>query len=173
MKAIEQTIDKVHKSLPHLDTALQNSLGKNLWIGAIILTALEALAFVYCLQGLVNLGRYSGVIALSNIGPILALHTVVATLGAISAGILAGVAITPLKERKLHGWRLLLLALLIGIGMGLINLVISIVFMLHFVGSFMSILLCLGGLYVVMEARQWFTNPKIAPKANSADAEKK
>ncbi len=172
MKPIEQTIDKIHKSLPHLDTKLQKHLGKNLWIGAATLTVLEALALIYCLQALVNLGRFSGVLALTNIGPILTLHTVVATLGVIGVGVLAGMAITPLKERKISGWRLLLLALMVGVGTGVINLIFSIIFMLNFVWVFMSILLYLGGLYAVMEAREWFVNsPK--PKTNSAKAEKK
>ena len=165
-----------YSKLPHLPLAFRQWLGANIWWLTLIGVILAALAVV----NIIFFGAIAALFVVGLGGPVGAaivgaglLVALVAFAGVIIEGIIAAIAIKPLKDRQKKGWSLLLLLVLVQVGLA----VVAFVFGFDLSTLIMNVLWAAVAGYFLFEIRDQFGSvasvkaaknaPKFVPPANT------
>lgn len=160
---LEGTFTKMYKSVPHLPVAGQKWLGVNAWwivLIGVILGAISVIVEISAIIGIATLAStYAawGVYTAANYNPTWPIIAgVVLVLVEAVVVVLEGLAIAPLKARKVQGWNVLFLLFLVSIVMAVVQLLTLNVF--GFIAGLIGA--AIGG-YFLFEIRTQFSGATV------------
>ena len=162
--ALTNTLTKLCQPLPRMSAAMKQWFRDNLWIIMLLVAIVNAGYGVSLLIQLYQaftskVGTLLMMVAPQASSSLTArrVYLVVALLCVITQGIIAGLAVLPLRERRKQGWVLAVCsALVIGL-FAVIGFILNIFMMpLAVLVSLMSLLFALAALYVAYEVKDEF-----------------
>ena len=158
------TLTKLCQPLPRMSAAMKRWFRDNLWIMMLLVAVVNAGYGISLLVQLYQAFTSKVSTLLMMVAPQASpslttrrVYLVVALLCVITQGIIAGLAVLPLRERRKQGWVLAVCsALVIGL-FAVIGFILNIFMMpLAVLVSLMSLLFALAALYVVHEVKDEF-----------------
>lgn len=162
--ALTNTLTKLCQPLPRMSAAMKQWFRDNLWVMMLLVAVVNAGYGVSLLIQLYQaftskVGTLLMMVAPQASSSLTArrVYLVVALLCVITQGIIAGLAVLPLRERRKQGWVLAVCsALVIGL-FAVIGFILNIFMMpLAVLVSLMSLLFALAALYVAYEVKDEF-----------------
>ena len=162
--ALTNTLTKLCQPLPRMSAAMKQWFRDNLWIIMLLVAIVNAGYGVSLLIQLYQaftskVGTLLMMVAPQASSSLTArrVYLVVALLCVIAQGVIAGLAVLPLRERRKQGWVLAVCsALVIGL-FAVIGFILNIFMMpLAVLVSLMSLLFALAALYVAYEVKDEF-----------------
>lgn len=163
----EARVANWYSKLPHLPPNVRQWLGTNVWWITLIGVILAALAVV----NIFFFGALAALFIVGVGGPIGAaivgtgmLIALVAFAAVIVEGIIAAIAISPLKAKQKRGWSLLLLFIIVEIGFA----VVAFVFTFDLASLIMNILWAAVAGYFLFEIRDQFSGAASVKAAKNA-----
>jgi hypothetical protein len=141
-----------YKTLPHLPREFRNWLATNAWWLALVGVILGGLAVFSLISATFLVGAVltgtAGIAGVAVGGIVLVAVILSLALSAVDL-VLIAVAISPLKEMKRRGWKLLFLTVLINV----LSLAIHFVFTIDLFGLIWGLLMTAVGAYFLFEIR--------------------
>ena len=162
--ALTKTLTKLSQPLPRMSAAMKQWFRDNLWVMMLLVAVVNAGYGVSLLIQLYQAFTSKVSTWLMMVAPQASssltarrVYLVVALLCVIAQGVIAGLAVLPLRERRKQGWALAVCsALVIGL-FAVIGFILNIFMMpLAVLVSLMSLLFALAALYVAHEVKDEF-----------------
>lgn len=164
LHSLESKVADVAKGLPHLPKEFQKWLAENAWWLTLIGVVIGAFGIFALLPLLTAASVVTSVVDTyypysQALAP--SLTSVWVSLGFLVAiVVIEGLAVSPLKGLKKHGWDLIFLAVLVSAASSLVSALLT----SSFYGLFGAALGLAIGLYVLFEVRSHFTHKAAAKK---------
>lgn len=169
LAAIEQSLAKAFKDLPHFPKGLRDWVGENAWWIVIISVVLGGISVVTTLFAATLFGPflvgYAGSVGGVATGGAVLLSGLVSVAVLVVTVVLEAMAIQPLKAKRKRGWDLIFLAWLVSFAGSVVSTVISTAIGGSSIFGAVSGLVWTAffaaiGAYVLFEFRSYYLTPK-------------